>query len=206
MSLTKNILVATLVASLLAGFVTGPASAAPKAPDVRPWLLGVSDMPVGWSVYNIGPTARTGCWGPSVTLLGQHPASSGSVTYQDNQDASTQVEMREDLFSWPSGPAARQAWSLSVAGAARCHQFRETSTGPVITVGALTPGDFGDASVAYELTFTVGGMRFGVYYVLVVKGRAVGELYYAGTGAVLNLELKSDVLPLFQKAIGKVTG
>jgi len=207
MSLTKNVLVATLVASLLAGSVAGPASAAPKAPDVRPWLLGVSDMPVGWSVYNIGdPTTRTGCWGPSVTLLSQHPASSGSVTYQENQDASTQVEMREALFSWPSGPAARQAWSLSVAGVARCHQFRETSTGPVISVGALTLGNFGDASVAYELTFTVGGMRFGVYYVLVVKGRAVGELYYAGTGAVLNLELKSDVLPLFQKAIGKVTG
>ena len=93
-----------------------------------------------------------------------------------------------------------------MAGVARCHQFRETSTGPVISVGAFTPGDFGDASVAHELTFSVGGMRFGVYYVLVVKGRAVGELYYAGIGAVLNLELKSDVLPLFQKAIVKVTG
>ncbi len=207
MTSTKRVLASSaLVASLLLGLAV-PAGATPEAPNVHPWLLTISDMPsdvlAGWSTSPTSSPIRHGCWGPAVELLSEHPGSSGSVGFQSGNH-----EGGEDLFSWSTASAARHAWSLTTTGLNRCHQYSTTDSGTrvVFDIETLSLGKYGNASAAYELTFTLRGDSFGVDYLLALKGRAVAELYYSELAVLLHVYLQFDVVPLFQKAMARVSG
>ena len=82
-----------------------PAPVAASAPDVHPWLLGISNMPAGWSTTAYSNPGRTGCWGPAPDLLSQHPGSSGTVGYQQSYTN----RLGESLFR---GPRPRRPGAL----------------------------------------------------------------------------------------------
>jgi hypothetical protein len=198
MTRTKRLLTGSAVVVALV-MSAAPAVASSKAPNVHPWLLSLSDMPVGWSATAAPAPSRSGCLSLGLALLGEHPGSSGSVAYEENQ-APVVLEL---LVSWAISSAARHAYEVTTTGGNRCHQFKFQGT--TVTVAALNLGRYGNLSSAYQITYTESGTAIGDDFDLVLKGRAVLEFSYADEDAAMTGDL-SQIQGLLTKAVGKVKG
>jgi len=159
-------------------------------------LLNVSDMPVGWAVTTSTKPTRAGCFAVGVTLLDQHPGSSGQVAYEEGQTP----YVAELLVSWPTTSVARHAYTLATGPMTACHHVN--SEGVAATVEPMNLGHYGDLSSAYQLTATVSGTTLASDYLVALKGRAVAEIEYGVIGA----PPVGKVLALLKLAIGRVKG
>jgi hypothetical protein len=199
MTSTKRLLTGLVLVVGLFPPLAAPASATPKAPNVHPWLLTLAEMPLGWSTAAAPAVGRTGCFALAVTLLSEHPGSSGTVAYEKGQAPLVQ----EMLVSWPAELAARHALKVVVANTASCHQFKDQGT--TVTVEALNLGHYGSLSSAYQLTYTESGTVVAEDFVLALKGRAVMEFSYADEEDFLNTDL-SQIQSLLATAMADVKG
>lgn len=184
-----------LVVSLVLS--AAPAVGAPEAPNVHPWLLALSDMPIGWSVTTPTAPTRAGCFALGATLLAEHPGSSGKVAYVEGQAAPFVSEL---LASWPTSSEASHAYGLATGHTNGCHQFK--SQGEVATLEPMNLGRYGDLSSAYQLTATVSGIALANDLLVVLKGRAVAEVEYGAIGT----PPVAKVLALLDLAVGKIKG
>ncbi|HMK96052.1 MAG TPA: hypothetical protein VK425_00815 [Acidimicrobiales bacterium] len=175
-----------------------PASASPKAPNVKPWLLKPSDL-AGWTQESPSPPA-SGCLALRAPLADQRPGSSGTVQFK----AGSQL-LAEMVASWPSHAAAVRAWTAVSSGARGCNSYTtETATGrPVpVTVKRVNLGHYGSLSASYQATYKLFGFPFDTDETLVCKGRAVVLVEYSGVAPVPL----SDVQPVLAIAVAKVRG
>ena len=184
---------AAALLTLLIALLGLPASASASS-DVHPWLLTVSDMPVGWATYPLSNSVAQGCWSPVQDLLARQPGSWGGANYEyfDGSAFATEV-----LFSWPSSGDAQKAWAGTNALLSSCHEFL-SSTGLDTQIDRLNLGRFGNASAAWFATDQIG---WGFVVLLARKGPVVAMLVY--TVPVDDFAL-GTVLPFFGKALTKV--
>jgi hypothetical protein len=156
-------------------------------------------MPVGWSATPAAPPSRSGGFSLGLTLRAQHPGSTGSVSYEENQAP----VVEEMVVSWATSSAARRAYDVTTTGAIGCHKFKFQGT--TVTVAALNLGRYGNLSSAYQITYTESGTAIGDDFDLALKGRAVMEFSYADEEQSMSADL-SQIQALLTKAVGKVKG
>ena len=103
---------AALATVLASTVLTTTANATPKAPNVRPWLLTMSEMPVGW-VDAASPAAGPGKCSTINDVSGQHPGSFGVASFTRGVTSGTD-ELFELIGGWPSRSVARRPFSGSL--------------------------------------------------------------------------------------------
>lgn len=182
------------------------AAAAEKAPNVRPWLLGVANVPPGWSAStdNLAGSAQAECFAIGAQLEAQHPGSSAAVSFA----TSAANAMGEVIYSWPTPADAHHAWEVVTGRLDRCHRFSAKSSGSRVdcSAQALKLSRYGEGSAGYALTLKAGGTTDAADYLVALKGRGVVAVYYADQSFFLSGEFQTDVLPLFQQAVAKMAG
>ena len=190
----------TTLMSVVGVLTALPAGASTPAPSVKPWLLAVSDMPVGWTA-STPSAAPAGCFALRQAILGQHPGSHALVSFE----ASENIPYIDELVaSWPTSAAARHAWDAVTALANGCHQYTSTAGGTAakLTVAPLKLGHYGDASSSYQVEGTESGITFAADYLVALKGRAVVSLDYGDIGAPALKNVQSTA----KLAVAKIKG
>ena len=170
----KRIAVVVLV---VAGLMLGEAPAwaslpapAVKRPSVKPMLLTVNQMPVGWSVASTGGGGggTTGCVAPHIR--GAKPYSTGSVAYQQG---SGPPEIEERLAAYSGSLAKKFAHVVRVLAACRSLTMPNGTRKVHAQLGQMSFPKMGNQSAAFALTASVQNINVGADILLVRKGQIV---------------------------------
>jgi hypothetical protein len=187
-----------------------PVGAAPAAPNVKPWLLGLSNMPAGWEAEPSFLSPSLSSSGSACANLLQatllqttqslHPGSYGEVHFTEG----VTPQVAEIVASWPTQPSARSAWRVVNTVFARCHQFSATLEGQTVNfaVGPVNLGHDGDVSRSYQVAGTVIGINIDADVMVAAKGRALMLVVYGGLGSTNRPQAVSIV----KTAIAKIGG
>jgi hypothetical protein len=187
-----------------------PAGAAPASPDVKPWLLTLSNMPAGWTTEPSFSSPSSSSFGNDCTNLLQstlvqktqslHPGSYGEVHFTDG----ITPQMAEIVASWPTQQSARNAWAAINTVLAHCHQFSATSEGQAVSfsVGPVNLGHEGNLSQSYQVAGTVIGLSIDGDVMIAAKGRGLMLFVYGGLGST-NVP---QAVSIIKTAIAKIGG
>jgi hypothetical protein len=140
------------------------ASASP--PKLSAMLLGIDQMPTGWSVGPSSGSGHAGCYGNVLEPKGIKQTASASVYFEANGGLPA---VDEKLATYTN---AKTAYAKVVASLAACKHFSGTSAGEKITgtMGQMSFPHYGDASEAFAVTLTVQGTTAYDDLLIVRKG------------------------------------
>ena len=158
---------AALVASGLLGTVATAASASP--PKLSTMLLGIGQMPTGWSVGPASGSGHVGCYGNEMEPKGIKQTASASAYFEASGGFPA---VDEKLATYTN---AKTGYKKAVASLAACKHFSgllggDKTTG---TVGQMSFPHYGDASEAFAVNFTVQGTTAYEDLLIVRKGSVV---------------------------------
>ncbi len=169
---------AALATALASTVPTTTANATPKAPNVHPWLLTLSEMPVGW-VDAASPAAGPGKCSTIRDISAQHPGSFRVASFTQGITSETD-ELFELIGGWPSPSVARSAFQRVADGVSRCHGYTIRSGGTTypVTFKRVNLGNYGVKAESFQALTSVGPIDVIDSFVLVLKGRAVLAVHY----------------------------
>jgi hypothetical protein len=195
--------VATVLASMV---LTTTANATPKAPNVRPWLLTLSEMPVGW-VDAASPPPGPGKCSTINDVSGQHPGSFGLASFTRGVTSGTD-ELFELIGGWRSRSVARNAFQRVADTVSKCHGYTLRSAGTTypVTFKRVHLGSYGVKAQSFQALTSVGPLDVIDSFVLVLKGRAVLAVHYIIIKSSSSTISVSPGLKLIKKAVAKVRG
>jgi len=198
MSTTRKALGAVAAFGISIGTMAAPAVAAPRPPNVHPYLLRLSEMPSGWSVT---PGNFDSSGGPAPACAGHtvltKPGASAGVGYDNGTDA-----LLETLGSWPTASAAHHWFTVASRALGRCHQF--SMGGQTATFVPLNLGSYGNASVAFKMNLTDQGNGYDLALMIAQKGRVVAVLGYIVQDWAFDSTAQDTISPMFQQAMAQV--
>lgn len=148
------------------GILSTAASASP--PKLSTKLLSIGQMPTGWAVYNT-PSNGVGCLANIFEPKGVKQTASASVEFEDNGNVPAVVE-RLVTFS-----NAKTGYQKIVANLTACKRLSGTTGGQKFSgsVGQASFPHYGNASDAFEASFTLQGESIGEDIVIVREGSIV---------------------------------
>jgi hypothetical protein len=189
----RTISVAVAVA-LSMGIMTSVASAA--QPKLSSELLGVSQMPIGWSVDNSSSESGVGCLANVLEPKGIKQTASAGVSFDDNGNLPV---VNEKLSSFSN---AATAYKKIVATLDGCRHVSGTSGGvkDTGTVGQMSFPHCGNTSQAFSESLVIQGTTVGVDLLIVRKGNVVMGIEEAGLPSVSVSQFQGFVV----KALVKV--
>jgi hypothetical protein len=195
-----------LATALASAVVTTGANAAATAPNVHPWLLTLSEMPVGW-VRAASPAAGPGKCSTINDVSAQHPGASGMASFAQGNTPETD-ELFELIAGWPSRSVARSAFQRVTGAVSRCHGYTIRSSGETypVTFKRINLGTYGVNTQSYQALTSLGPIDVIDSFALVLKGRAVLAVHYiiiTPSSSTLSL---AQGLKLLKKAVAKIPG
>jgi hypothetical protein len=148
------------------------------APDLRPLLLAVSDLPTGWAVDNTPQSASTSCY--------TNPLKQVAATAYANinfAQGGGLPELAQELGLYASGPSAFATVTKTLN---TCKTFTETSKGQVVNgvMGPMSSPTYGDQSAAYDATLTIQGVDVNQGFVMVRKGNYITLIALGDIGSL----------------------
>jgi len=148
------------------------------APDLRPLLLAVSDLPTGWAVDNTPQSASTSCYTNPLKQV----ASTAYANINFAQGGSL-PELAQELGLYASGPSAFATVTKTLN---TCKTFTETSKGQVVNgvMGPMSSPTYGDQSAAYDATLTIQGVDVNQGFVMVRKGNYITLIALGDIGSL----------------------
>ena len=148
------------------GILSTAASA--STPNLSAKLLSIGQMPTGWAVYN-EPSNGLGCLANILEPKGIKQTASASVEFENNGSVPAVVERLSTFAN------ATTAYQKIVANLAGCKHLSGTTNGQKFsgTVGQASFPHYGNASAAFEATFTIQGESLGEDILIVRKGSIV---------------------------------
>jgi hypothetical protein len=176
------------------GIMTSVASAA--QPKLSSELLGVSQMPIGWSVDNSSSESGVGCLANVLEPKGIKQTASAGVSFDDNGNLPV---VNEKLSSFSN---AATAYKKIVATLDGCRHVSGTSGGvkDTGTVGQMSFPHCGNTSQAFSESLVIQGTTVGVDLLIVRKGNVVMGIEEAGLPSVSVSQFQGFVV----KALVKV--
>jgi hypothetical protein len=197
---------AALATALSSTVLTTTANATPKAPNVHPWLLTMSEMPVGW-VDAASPAAGPGNCSTIRDVSAQHPGSFGVASFRQSITSETD-EVFELIGGWPSRSVARSAFQRIANSVSRCHGYSIRSGGKTypVTFKRLNLGTYGAEAQSFQALTSVGPIDVIDSFILVLKDRAVLAVHYIIITSSSSTISVSQGLKLIKKAVAKVQG
>ena len=197
---------AALATALASTVQTTTADATPKAPNVHPWLLTLSEMPVGWDDA-ASPAAGPGKCSTIREVSAQHPGSFGVASFTQGVTSETD-ELFELIGGWPSRSVARIAFQRVADGVSRCHGYTIRSGGRTypVTFKRVNLGTYGIKAQSFQALTSVGPIDVIDSFVLVLKGRAVLAVHYIIITSSSSTISVSQGLKLINKAVAEVQG
>ena len=188
---------ALVVAALMTTGVPASASAH-TAPKLGPMLLGIGQMPTGWSVAASSKSGGTGCVSNILEPKGIKQTASAGITFQGNAGLPL---LNEKLATFTN---AKSAYREIVAKLSGCKSFNGTSAGQRITdssIGQMSFPRYGNASEAFATRFTVEGTELDQDLIVIRKGGIVFGVSEGDVGSVNVSQLQAFV----KKAVAKVS-
>jgi hypothetical protein len=166
--------------ALVTGLLITPVNASTsKLPAM---LLSISQMPTGWAMYS-GSSNGLGCLANVLEPKGIKQTASASVEFEDNGSLPAIVE-RLVIFR-----NAKVGYQKIVSHLQSCNHLSGTTSGQKFsgTVGQASFPHYGNASAAFEATFTLQGESLGEDLLIVRMGNIVmgideGDLAPVDTG------------------------
>ena len=148
------------------GILSTVASA--STPNLSAKLLGIGQMPTGWAVYN-EPSNGLGCLASILEPKGIKQTASASVEFENNGNVPAVVE-RLATFS-----NAKTGYQKIVANLNACKRLSGTTGGQKFsgTVGQASFPHYGNASAAFEASFTIQSESIAEDIVIVREGSIV---------------------------------
>lgn len=169
----KRIAVTALVAAaLIAGGAPAWASVArtAKAPKLGALLLGIDQMPTGWSVVNSSGSGGVGCLANTLEPKGLKQMASASTAFADNGNV---PEVSEKLATY--SVKASTAFGKIVSALDTCKHVSGKANGAKATgtIGQMSFPRYGDQSAAFNVNLTVQGANLGEDVLIVKKGTII---------------------------------
>lgn len=163
--------------------VWGATSGGPKIQSLKPLLLSIDQMPTGWAAYSSGSSHGVGCLHNVLEPKGIKQTAKASVEFDDSGSV---PEVGEVLATFGNAKVAYQKVVSNLQG---CKRLNGTADGQKFsgTVGQASFPRYGNASAAFEATFTVQGQSLGEDVIIVRAGTIVmgideGDLAPVDTG------------------------
>ena len=148
------------------GILSTAASA--STPNLSAKLLSIGQMPTGWAVNNT-PGNGLGCLAKILEPKAVKQTASVSVEFEDNGNV---PEVSESLATFAN---AKTGYQKIVANLTTCKRLSGTTGGQKFSgsVGQASFPHYGNASAAFEATFTIQGESLGEDILIVREGSIV---------------------------------
>jgi hypothetical protein len=222
---------------VISGVVIGPvavgagAATSPRQTEANAHLLGLSDLPAGWTAEKAKPGLNSivpmaapiaSCIGVASALTALQPPQ-GNSRYFDSKDQLLEVQYTDYVFASATDAAATfavvgNAKTPSCVGAFSNGPGKSQLTGPLgkgdsagtITVAASNPADYGNHTAGFVITipFNSKGVAFSsrVASVYELHGRLLEQFTFSNSVKPFPVSLSTHLVSLQSARTTALTG
>jgi hypothetical protein len=198
MNRISHVVIVTVVGALLLLFGLPETPAVATSAKLSARLLTISQMPIGWSVV---PSSGGGGIGCLKTVLEPKGVKQTATAQSDFQNSGGSLEVLEKLATFYDATTAYKKIVTTLKG---CKAVSGTSSGKKVTgtVGAMSFPNYGSASAAFTVTFTIQGSAAFEDFLVVREGSVVMGLSEGGSSPINVSQFQGFV----SKAMKRLTG